>query len=63
MSAGHREAEFIGWTRSFAVLGRRVSKAPFIDQVPSLGHARLAASLGISRATLAATAAPVERSL
>ena len=47
------DAEFIGWARSFVSLGRRVSKVLFIDQVPSLGHARLAASLGISHATLA----------
>ena len=47
------DAEFIGWVRSFVNLGRRVSKVLFIDQVPSLGHARLAASLGISHATLA----------
>ena len=47
------EAEFIGRARSFAVLGRRVSKVLFIDQVHSLGHARLAASLGFSHATLA----------
>lgn len=47
------DAEFIGWTRSFAVLGRRVSKVLFIDQVPSLGHAQLAGSLGFSHATLA----------
>jgi hypothetical protein len=35
------------------VLGRRVAKVLFLDQVPSLGHARLAASLGVSHATLA----------
>jgi hypothetical protein len=46
------DAEFIGWTRSFVVQGRRVSKVLFIDQVPSLGHARLAASLGVSHVTL-----------
>ena len=47
------DAEFIGWVRSFVNLGRRVSKVLFIDQIPSLGRARLAASLGISHATLA----------
>jgi len=47
------DAEFIGWTRSFVALGRRVAKVLFIDQVPSLGHARLAASLGVTHATLA----------
>ena len=46
------DAEFAGWARSYVNLGRRVSKVLFIDQVPSLGHARLAASLGISHATL-----------
>ena len=47
------DAEFIGWIRDFVVLGRRVAKVLFIVQVPSLGHARLAASLGVSHATLA----------
>ena len=47
------DAAFIGWARSFVSLGRRVSKVLFIDQLPSLGHARVAASLGVSHATLA----------
>jgi len=47
------DAEFIGWTKSVVGLGHRVSKVLFIDQVPSLRHARLAASLGITHATLA----------
>jgi len=47
------DAQFIGWTRALVAAATRIARALFVYDLASMGHAKIAASLGVTHATLA----------